>query len=185
MSAPRRSLLALVVSLSALALGALAPARADIPPPGDYKETCTVKIQQKKGTTCAECRAWHGERDACEKSLGANGWSKACKGWGASAWTEVWCIAGEGVNPLGPAPVKPTPTEPTPVEPKPAEPTPVEPKPAEPKPAEPTPAEPKAAEGPSATTGPESKKTGCESGETSLVLGLASLAGLIARRARR
>lgn len=177
--------LVFVSALATLALvsSALSPARADIPPPRDYKETCTVKLQQKKGTTCAECRAWHGERDACEKSLGANGWSKACKGWGASAWTEVWCIAGEGVNPLGPAPVKPTPTEPAPVEPTPAEPVPADPKP-EPAAAEPKP-DPKAAEGPTATAGPEPKKTGCEGGETGLVFGLVSLLGLLTHRARR
>ena len=66
-------------------------ARADVPPPDDYVEDCTIEKQSAPGLTCDSCRAWHGERDACDKTLGVKGYRKMCQGWGASAWTEVWC----------------------------------------------------------------------------------------------
>ncbi len=69
-------------------------ARADIPPPSDYVESCTVAKQQTGGTECVACNAWHGERDKCEKSVGTKGYEHVCKSWGASAWDEVWCKTG-------------------------------------------------------------------------------------------
>jgi len=66
-------------------------ARADVPPPDDYVETCTVAKQTVAGLECKDCRAWHGERDACDKTLGKEGYRKMCQSWGASAWGEVWC----------------------------------------------------------------------------------------------
>lgn len=66
-------------------------ARADMPPPEGYVEECTVEKQSVPGLTCESCRAWHGEMDACDKTLGVKGMTKKCKSWGASAWDEVWC----------------------------------------------------------------------------------------------
>jgi len=80
--------------------------RADIPPSDDYVETCTIEKQAVPGLTCESCRAWHGERDACDKTLGTQGFRKMCKGWGASAWSEVWCKgeASEVKSAEGPTP---------------------------------------------------------------------------------
>ena len=80
-------------------------AQADIPPPDDYVETCTVE-KQAPGLTCESCRAWHGDVNACDKTLGAQGFRKMCKSWGASSWSEVWC-KGEATGPVpaeGPTP---------------------------------------------------------------------------------
>lgn len=85
------------LAVTAIAMNALAPsARADIPPGPDYVETCTVEKQTTAGHECQSCNAWHGDVDACDKTLGKDGYSKACKGWGASSWTEVWCRAKAG-----------------------------------------------------------------------------------------
>lgn len=68
-----------------------AVAHADVPPPDDYVETCTVEKQAVPGLECQSCSAWHGERDACDKTLGQEGYRRMCKSWGASAWSEIWC----------------------------------------------------------------------------------------------
>lgn len=64
-------------------------ARADIPPPGDYIETCTVAIQcgEIEGTSCS---AYFGGREDCD-ALEAKGWQQMCKTYGASTWSEVFC----------------------------------------------------------------------------------------------
>lgn len=125
--------------LFALALIAVpSVALADIPPPDDYVETCTIDKQQVPGLECKSCSAWHGEQDACDKTLGAEGYRRMCKSYGASAWSEIWCKG----EPTGPAP----------------------------------------AEGPTPTSGPESKKTGCTGGG---VAGLWALAAFGLLRARR
>lgn len=84
----RRSAVAAVL---VLVLAVSLPASADVPPPPGYVETCTVERQQKPGEECRECRAWHGERDACEKTLGKDGFERRCSTAGASVWTELWC----------------------------------------------------------------------------------------------
>ena len=66
-------------------------ALADIPPPDDYVEKCTVENHTQPGVTCESCSAWHGDQDACVKSLGTKGFAKRCETYGASAWSEVWC----------------------------------------------------------------------------------------------
>ena len=82
---------------------------ADVPPPPGYVEGCTVEKQQKKGEACQSCRAWHGERDKCSKTLGKNGYSQRCKTRGASAWSEVWCKrAAKGTTKKPDAPPVPT-----------------------------------------------------------------------------
>ena len=80
-----------LLSTALLTLCVVSVARADVPPPDDYVEECTVEKQQKPGMECNTCGAWHGDREACDKSLGTQGYRKMCKGWGASSWTEVWC----------------------------------------------------------------------------------------------
>ena len=97
----------------ALMVGETTAARADIPPPNDYVETCTVAKQQEGGKVCVACDALHGERDKCEKSVGTQGYAHVCKGWGASAWTEVWCKAGSATTKDDPPKTNPGTDKPT------------------------------------------------------------------------
>jgi hypothetical protein len=68
-----------------------APTRADMPPPADYVENCTIPKQETAATECMECRAYYGEPDRCAVMLVNYCFTKVCKGWGASVWTEVLC----------------------------------------------------------------------------------------------
>lgn len=74
---------------------ALTLAFADVPPPpdapGPATAPCTVETHASPGVACVACRADHGAPDACLAAHGAPGWRRACRGGGASVWTEVWC----------------------------------------------------------------------------------------------
>lgn len=99
-----RSLALASLFLSAALFTPPPAARADMPPPDDYVEECTIEKQQKPGMECNTCGAWHGDREACDKTLGVQGFRKMCKGWGASAWTEVWCKGEASSTPDQPDP---------------------------------------------------------------------------------
>ena len=67
-------------------------AKADLPPPKDYVEDCTVKKQQKTGETCISCGdSYFDDIDACQKQYQPKGYAKRCQTMGASVWKEVWC----------------------------------------------------------------------------------------------
>ena len=66
---------------------------ADIPPPKDYVETCTIAHQSQNGAECVECSASF-ESDDCNVRVEGEGFSKTCQTWGGSFWTEVWCRGG-------------------------------------------------------------------------------------------
>ena len=68
-----------------------AVASADLPPPEDYVETCTADQQQHEGTSCVECPNWYEHPAMCAEQYGSQGYTQACRSYGASAWTEVWC----------------------------------------------------------------------------------------------
>lgn len=68
-------------------------ALADIPPPGDYVETCTLKNHPG----CVQCEGWHGGREDCE-ALEKKGYTRVCRTGGASVWKEILC-GGEGGDP--------------------------------------------------------------------------------------
>lgn len=96
----------------------LSVARADIPPPPDYVETCYVE-QRCGDVGGVECRASFSGREECE-ALEARGLMQACRRGGASVWTEVFC--NQELPEPGPAP---TPTDgPPPADPAPADPVP-------------------------------------------------------------
>lgn len=86
-------------------------ARADLPPPDGYVEQCTVEKQQAPGKTCIACQNDYRSLttdagDPCQQKYEPQGYTKICKSWGASVWTEVWCSgdldAGNQVtNPVG------------------------------------------------------------------------------------
>lgn len=105
-----------IVELSALFLLAsfvgLPKARADVPPPADYVETCTVAKQQVGGKSCVACSTYYAEVDKCKNQYTPEGYSKACKSWGASAWTEVWCKPGATPGVAGAASIDDDPTNP-------------------------------------------------------------------------
>lgn len=78
--------LAFVASLAVPAL-----AFADIPPPAGYVEQCTIEKQCKAEEEGVTCRAYHSDREVCDKTHGKDGYTRRCKTRGASAWSEVWC----------------------------------------------------------------------------------------------
>lgn len=101
----------------ALALALPSLARADLPPPPGYVESCTVEKQQGPGDECLVCGdAYHGDVDACERKHAATGHTRRCRTSGASVWQEVWCKGG--------AKTDPAPTETKDVAAPPASPTP-------------------------------------------------------------
>jgi len=72
-------------------------ARADIPPPPDYVETCTLANQQTATSECLACAADYNNFGRCSPLLSPYCYSKVCKTWGASAYTELWCrLKGQG-----------------------------------------------------------------------------------------
>lgn len=104
-------------------------ALADIPPPDDYVETCTVaQACEGEGVACGD--AYFGDRGACARQYAEQGYTRACKTRGASTWTEVWCLTGEpepivvpDAEPKPDEEAKPEPPAPAPV-PEPPAPTP-------------------------------------------------------------
>ncbi len=80
---------------AALIVGHVQSALADVAPPVGYVEQCTVAKQEAPGKSCVACandyRSFVGDAgDKCAQQYG-QGYTKMCKSWGASAWTEVWC----------------------------------------------------------------------------------------------
>jgi len=99
-----------IVTLLAVGLALEASAaRADLPPPPDYVEQCTVVRQQADDELCKRCGGpWHGDSQKCHRLFEATAFTKRCKTLGASVWDEVWCrplTAGELAQRPAPAPV--------------------------------------------------------------------------------
>lgn len=98
---------AFLVSASIWA-GNVSLAFADVAPPAGYVEQCTIDKQQAPGKSCVACqndyRSFVGDAgDKCVQQYEPLGYTKMCKSWGASAWTEIWCTgdldAGTEVTP--------------------------------------------------------------------------------------
>jgi hypothetical protein len=69
-------------------------AYADVAPPGDYVESCTIEKTCPEGQECLACPGSYKDytdTPYCEKTYSGSGYSKACRSWGGSAWTEIWC----------------------------------------------------------------------------------------------
>jgi MYXO-CTERM domain-containing protein len=73
-------------------------AQADLPPPDDYVETCTLDQRQGPGLSCVECFASFEDPNACDVTWSAQGYNHVCRSYGASAWTEVWCQSATGTG---------------------------------------------------------------------------------------
>jgi hypothetical protein len=65
-------------------------ASADVAPPRDYVEKCTLEAYKKAGADCRVCGASFQGREACTK-LVSQGYHQRCRSHGASVWREVWC----------------------------------------------------------------------------------------------
>jgi hypothetical protein len=78
------------LSLSLSAVLAAAPARADLAPPPDYVEACTMD-NAPKDQECHRCGAFFGNRTWCSDELASYGFSRNCRTRGASVWGEIWC----------------------------------------------------------------------------------------------
>jgi hypothetical protein len=79
------------------------PAYADVAPPENYVETCTMEKQQTGNLECFPCSgtmsagaADSGIEGMCEDpaTYEADGYEKKCQTAGASNWTEIWCRPG-------------------------------------------------------------------------------------------
>lgn len=82
--------LAAVFSILTLA----APAAADIPPPDDYVETCTLARYEAAGGDCLACPGgWDSDGCADHPDV-TEEHERCCSSWGASSNTEVWCAGG-------------------------------------------------------------------------------------------
>jgi MYXO-CTERM domain-containing protein len=93
-----------------LTVGYLPLAFADVPPPDGYVEQCTVQKKQGAGQTCVTCqndyRSFATDAgDPCQEKYTPLGYTKICKAYGASVWSEVWCT---GTVDAGTEPVTPT-----------------------------------------------------------------------------
>jgi hypothetical protein len=95
----------LVASLSAVSVVSVASvARADVPPPSDYVEQCTLEIQCKDGRACG---TFHGEANPeCAKAATEAGMEQRCTSWGATVGGAVFCPKGAPVPPPRAAPAK-------------------------------------------------------------------------------
>ncbi|MBN1609835.1 MAG: hypothetical protein JW940_24595 [Polyangiaceae bacterium] len=66
-------------------------AAADVAPPEDYVETCTLEQQQKPGEECVACQATYFDNpNPCQEKYDPLGYSQRCSSWGTSH-TEIWC----------------------------------------------------------------------------------------------
>jgi hypothetical protein len=90
-------------------------ALADLAPPRNYVESCTLEKRQRAGQECVACRASYMGREQCEPHE-AQGFASVCKSRGASVWNEVLCkpkVGGDDESPAVTAePVVPHAVEP-------------------------------------------------------------------------
>ncbi|OIP32490.1 MAG: hypothetical protein AUK47_20425 [Deltaproteobacteria bacterium CG2_30_63_29] len=72
-------------------IGISSVAFADVAPPPDYEETCTVALQGSATRDCVSCAASYQEPDICATTHATDGYANVCRAWGGSFWDEVWC----------------------------------------------------------------------------------------------
>lgn len=77
--------------ITLLLLAIPSAARADLPPPEGYVESCTAEKQCKADEEASSCGANHTDREKCKKLHASDGYVYRCKTNGASVWTEIWC----------------------------------------------------------------------------------------------
>ncbi|MBN2193633.1 MAG: hypothetical protein JW751_12520 [Polyangiaceae bacterium] len=84
-----------MVTITLIMLGGSGSARADLAPPEDFVETCTVEQQQAAGETCVSCSVTYEDFTVCANLYEPEGYAKRCKTWGASVFEEVYCKANQ------------------------------------------------------------------------------------------
>lgn len=72
----------------------LSPAMADMPPPAEPVETCTLEKQQPAGEECIMCGVSESDPAKCLKRLAQRGYQRRCRASGAPMWLEMWCRPG-------------------------------------------------------------------------------------------
>jgi len=88
-----------ITGLGAAALLEASTALADMPPPEDYVESCTVAQQQHAGETCVACTVTYADFQGCQKLYAPTTYAYRCKSWGASVYQEIYCSSQQGVAP--------------------------------------------------------------------------------------
>ncbi len=90
------------LAVTALAAGGSllgASSRADVPPPEDYVEACTLENHVDDGTECVLCPSGRENGTACSDQYTPEGYKKVCQTYGASAFSELWCRPKMAVEP--------------------------------------------------------------------------------------
>jgi MYXO-CTERM domain-containing protein len=96
-----------ILALSLLAFG-LAPsgaARADVPPPSDYVEECTLAKKQTASSECVSCQAireGYTNSERCGQLLSPYCFVNVCGAWGGVSYEEIWCRAKSASAPAVP-----------------------------------------------------------------------------------
>jgi hypothetical protein len=108
MSPARPRLFFFAAPLAAGALLGTLPARADIPPPEDYVEGCTLESHQSDATECVACPSGRENGTACSDAHSPGGYAKVCQTYGATTFTEIWCRARTSAPPVPSEPPAPT-----------------------------------------------------------------------------
>lgn len=83
-----------------IAVFSASSASADVPPPDDYVERCTIEIAKRDGEECVGRSSWHGDKGEAASYLGNLGFCRRCRTHGASVWSEVHCRKADPSKPL-------------------------------------------------------------------------------------
>lgn len=81
---------------------AAAEARADVTPPPDDSERCTLEDQSPGMEACEACEASGDDPTTCAASMAGKSarvetpFRFRCKSWGVFSWTEIWCRSPKG-----------------------------------------------------------------------------------------
>ena len=73
--------------------GAVGSALADVAPPDDYVENCTIEKQQAPGEICVFCRSEYASTVDCSDTYEYLGYAERCRTWGGSVYDVLFCKA--------------------------------------------------------------------------------------------
>jgi hypothetical protein len=89
----------------ALALPLARPALADVAPPPNYQEQCTLEKKTTSASECLECQSIRegvANSDRCPTLLSPYCFVEVCAAWGSMAYPTVWCRTKGDGNPIVP-----------------------------------------------------------------------------------
>jgi MYXO-CTERM domain-containing protein len=99
----------LVLSLFAFGLTPSRAANADVAPPSDYVEHCTLAKKQTAASECLSCQAireGYANPDRCGQLLSPYCFVSVCGAWGGVSYEEIWCRAKSSSAPVVPDSIK-------------------------------------------------------------------------------